>query len=99
MIKFTSANFKKLLSPNCIILRIQRVNSVDLDEVAQYEPPHQDLRYLKIQLFSSVVVKELNLPRIQSGQSSAFSKPVVEESVYVPFGHKIGSDVFSGQYE
>ena len=34
-------------------------NSVDLDEVAHYEPPHQDLRCLKIQLFSSLVVKEL----------------------------------------
>ena len=34
-------------------------NSVDLDEVAHYEPPHQDLRCLQIQLFSSLVVKEL----------------------------------------
>ena len=34
-------------------------NSVDLDEVAHYEPPHQDLRCLKIQLFSPLVVKEL----------------------------------------
>ena len=25
-----------------------------------YEPPHQDLRCLQIQLFSSLVVKELN---------------------------------------
>ena len=36
-----------------------RVNSVDLDEVAHYEPPRQDLRCLQIQLFSSVVAKEL----------------------------------------
>ena len=28
-----------------------RANSVDLDEVAHYEPPHQDLRCLQIQLF------------------------------------------------
>ena len=34
-------------------------NSVDLDEVAHYEPPHQDLRCLQIQLLSSLVVKEL----------------------------------------
>ena len=34
-------------------------NSVELDEVAHYEPPHQDQRCLQIQLFSSVVVKEL----------------------------------------
>ena len=33
-------------------------NSVDLDEVAHDEPPHQDLHCL--QLFSSLVVKELN---------------------------------------
>ena len=29
-------------------------NSVDQDEVAHYEPPHQDLHCLQIQLFSSV---------------------------------------------
>ena len=28
-------------------------------EVAHHEPPHQDLRCLQIQLFSSLVVKEL----------------------------------------
>ena len=32
---------------------------MDLDEVAHYEPPHQDLRCLQIQPFSSLVVKEL----------------------------------------
>ena len=36
-------------------------NSVDLDEVAHYEPPHLDLRCLEIQLFASLVVKELVL--------------------------------------
>ena len=40
-------------------------NSVDLDEVAHYEPPHQDLRCLQIQLFSSLVVKELKLALLQ----------------------------------
>ena len=34
-------------------------NSVDLDEVAHHEPPHQDLRCLQILLFLSLVVKEL----------------------------------------
>ena len=34
-------------------------NSADLDEVAHYEPSHQDLRSLQIQLFSSLVFKEL----------------------------------------
>ena len=53
----------KMLSASYIILRIQRLgaNNVDLDEVAHYEPPHQDLRCLKIHLFSSLVVKELNI--------------------------------------
>ena len=54
--KFSSANFQKMLSPSYIILR----NSVDLDEVAHHEPPHQDLCCLQIQLFASLVVKELN---------------------------------------
>ena len=27
--------------------------------MAHYEPPHQDLRFLEIRLFSSLVVKEL----------------------------------------
>ena len=34
---------------------------MDLDEVAHYEPPHQDLRCLQIQLFSSLVGKELRV--------------------------------------
>ena len=34
-------------------------NSADLDEVAHYEPPHQNLHFLQIQLFSSLVLKEL----------------------------------------
>ena len=29
--------------------------------MAHYEPPHQDLRCLQIQLFSSLVVKELHV--------------------------------------
>ena len=32
-------------------------NSVDLDEVAHCEPPHPDLRCLRIQIFSSLVLK------------------------------------------
>ena len=45
-----------MLSPSLIILKIQRANSVDLDEVAHYEPSHQDLHSLQIQLFSSLVL-------------------------------------------
>ena len=61
--KFSSANFQKMLSSSYIILRFQdqRANSVDLDEVAHDEPPHQDLRCLQTQLFSSLIVKELML--------------------------------------
>ena len=60
---FSSTNLQKKLSPSYIILRVQKqkgANSVDLDEVAQFEPPHQNLRCLQIQLFSSLVLKELN---------------------------------------
>ena len=41
-------------------MRIQKIeDSVDLDEVAQYEPPHKDIHCLQLQLFLSLVVKEL----------------------------------------
>ena len=55
MTKFSSANFQKMLSSSqsCGEFRDWRVNSVDLDEVAHYEPPHQDLHSLQIQLFLS----------------------------------------------
>ena len=60
--KFSSANFEKMLSELYINenSKTRRANSVDLDEVALHEPPHQDLRCLQIQLFMSLVVKELN---------------------------------------
>ena len=32
------------------LYHMERANSVDLDEVAHYEPPHQDLCCLQIQL-------------------------------------------------
>ena len=35
-------------------------NSVDLDEVAHHEPPHQDLCCLQIKLILSLVLKSLN---------------------------------------
>ena len=49
-----------MLCPSYIILRIQRLEgkNVDLDKVAHHEP-HQDLHCLQIQLFSSMVLKEL----------------------------------------
>ena len=33
------------------------MQTVDLDEVAHYEPPHQDLHCLQIQLFLSLVLR------------------------------------------
>ena len=36
-----------------------RANSKDLDEVAHYVPPHQDLRCLQFQLLSPLVHNEL----------------------------------------
>ena len=35
-------------------------NSVDPDEAAHFEPPHQDIHCLKIQRFSSLALKVLN---------------------------------------
>ena len=58
--KFSSVNFQKeILSPSYIILRTLRVENEDLDEVAYYEPPHQDLHCLQIQLFPFLVLIEL----------------------------------------
>ena len=56
--KLLSANFKKMLKPSYIILRIQGLegNSLDLDEVAHFEPPHQELRCLQTQQFSSLIL-------------------------------------------
>ena len=49
-----------MLNPSYIILRIQRLESrVILEEVAHYEPPHQDLSCLQTQLFLSLGLKEL----------------------------------------
>ena len=53
--KFSSANFLKNVKSS--LYYIERADSVDLDEVAHNEPPHQDLLCLQIQLFSSLVLK------------------------------------------
>ena len=60
-----------------IILRIQRLgaNSVDLEEMAHDEPPHQDLRCLKFQLFSSLV--PTNLIECQNHGLSAAQELVI----------------------
>ena len=61
--KIYVCKFSKKFPSKYIILRIhkQRANSVDVDKVAHDEPPHQDLHHLQIQLFSSLVLKELSL--------------------------------------
>ena len=41
-------------------------NSVDLDEVAHDKPPHQDLRCLQVQLFSSLVVNPIALRKAKT---------------------------------
>ena len=60
MTRFLSANFQKNVKSK--LYRIEnlktRGQTVDLDEVAHYEPPHQDLYCLQIQLFLSMVLKE-----------------------------------------
>ena len=60
---FSSTNFQNMLSTNYIIVyffKIKMANSVDLDEVAHYWPPHQDLCCLQIQLFLSLALKEFS---------------------------------------
>ena len=60
--KMTIYVFKisKIVSPKIDLYRIEfkdyRANSVHLDEVAHYEPPHQDLRYLQSHLFSPMTL-------------------------------------------
>ena len=49
--KLSSVNFKKMLSPSYIILRIQRPEGRLCRSI---EPSHHDLRCLPIQLFSSL---------------------------------------------
>ena len=51
-----------MLSPSYIILRIQRLEGKKCKSGwdAHSEPPHQDLGCLQIQLFYSLVVKELS---------------------------------------
>ena len=62
MTKFSSANFQKMLvqAISYLELKDERTNRVDLDEVAHYEQPHQDLPCLQIHLFSYLVIKQLN---------------------------------------
>ena len=60
-----------------------RANSVDLDEVAHYEPPHQDLRCLQIQLFLSLVVKELRWMGVRIAEATLLFCPPPPPSISV----------------
>ena len=59
--KFSSADFEKMFSPSYIILEIKRVEGKQWRSRwgSHYEPPHEDLCCLQIQLFSSLVLKKL----------------------------------------
>ena len=65
--------------------------------MAHYEPPHQDLRCLQVQLFSSLVLKELRhmsapscLPDMLFAKENAFMRfPFLLSSMKKPF--KMGS--------
>ena len=46
--KIMSAKFRKTCNRNCLDYR---VNTIDQDEMAHYEPSHLDLQCLQIQIF------------------------------------------------
>ena len=53
---------------------------MDLDEVAHYEPPLRDLLCLQIQLFSSLVLKELRV------NSVPFTVPFIHQTAVLRIG-------------
>ena len=52
------------------LLHIERANSVDLDDVAHYEPPHEDLHCLQCLRNVKITPKETNLLLILSSADS-----------------------------
>ena len=68
-------------------MRIQdkNANSVDLDEVAHYEPPHQDLCCLQIGSFLSPVPKELIISVTVLISNSFISRLGVSDETLKPF--------------
>ena len=55
--RYTSAKFQAMFHPGYIENSKPTGQTVDLDEAAQDELPHQDLHCLQIQLFSSLALK------------------------------------------
>ena len=54
-------NISNNVSSEYVILKIQekKAKSIDPDEAVHYEPPHQELHCLQVQLFVSVADKVL----------------------------------------
>ena len=67
------------------IIKIYAANSVDLDEVGHYEPHHQDLRCLQIQLFSSMVLRVKGLASQMSLMSYIMLVRSAEEHLSVDY--------------
>ena len=55
-----------------------REKSIDLDEAAHYGPPHQDLHCLRIQPFSSLVLKVLMCILVMANHCAGFSLQYTE---------------------
>ena len=80
--KFSNANFKKMLSPSYIILRIHRLEGKQCRpwwEVALHEPPHQDLSCLQIKPFTSLILKELNWTLLATAVPSTLSSVLAHQ--------------------
>ena len=73
---------KEMVSPSNIIMRIQRLEckQCSLHAVAHFEPPHQGVRCLQFELFSSLVFKDL-MPKIKI--ESHRNRPVRRNSIGV----------------
>ena len=61
-LKLLSANLSKYFTSKLYHIENLKIRgqTVDLDEVAHYEPPRQDICCLRIHIFSPVVFKEVS---------------------------------------
>ena len=58
---FSAAKKNSIHANSYSEFRDWRTNSVELNEVSHYEPPHKDLHCLQIYLFSSLAPKEFGI--------------------------------------